>query len=146
MDLHALCVSISDQDLNQLAARHLRDQPVEDISFRVAADGIHIKGVYPLFINVSFETHWQLGVQAGKVTARLAGMRAFGAPGNVFKSAIMKFISDAAHKHDWLQIENDIIVADVDRLLLKNGLAVRTNITTIACQDGVLLIESNANG
>jgi hypothetical protein len=144
MDIHALRVSVSNQDLNQLAARHLRDQPIEDITFRVAADGIHIKGVYPLFINVKFETHWELGLQAGKITARLAGMRAFGVPGNVFKSAIMKLVADAAHKHDWLQIENDIIVADVERLLVKNGLAVRTNFTTVACQDGVIVIEANA--
>jgi hypothetical protein len=144
MELHALRASVSDQDLTQLAARHLRDQPVEDVTFRIAADGIHIKGVYPLFINVNFETHWQLGVQAGKITARLAGMRAFGVPGNVFKSAIMKFISDAAHKHDWLQIENDIVVVDVDQLLAQNGLAARTNLTSVVCQDQVLVIEATS--
>jgi hypothetical protein len=144
MDIHALRVSISEQDLNQLAARHMRDQPVEDISIRVAADGIRIKGVYPLFINVSFETHWELGVQAGKISARLAGIRAFGVPGNVFKSAIMKLVADAAHQHDWLQMERDIILADVERLLLKNGIAVRTNFTAIACQDGLIVIESSS--
>jgi hypothetical protein len=142
MDIHSLRVSISETDLNQLAARHLRDQPIEDISIRVAADGVHIKGVYPLFINVSFETHWELGVQEGKITARLAGMRAFGVPGNVFKSAILKFVGDAAESHDWLKIERDIILADVERLLVKNGLTVRTNFTTVACQEGLIVIES----
>jgi hypothetical protein len=144
MDFHSLRVSITEQDLNQLATRHLRDQPVEDVSIRVAADGVHIKGVYPLFINVSFETHWELGVQEGKITARLAGMRAFGVPGNVFKSAILKFVADAAQEHDWLQMERDIILADVDRLLANNGLTARTNFTAIACQDGLIVIESSA--
>lgn len=144
MDIHSLRVSVSEQDLNQLAARHLQDQPIEDVSVRITADGIHIKGIYPLFINVSFETHWELGVQEGKISARLAGMRAFGVPGNVFKSAILKFVADAAHQHDWLQMERDIILADVERLLVKNGLAVRTNFTAIACQDGLIVIESNA--
>ncbi len=142
MDIHSLRLTVSEQDLNKLASRHLRDQPIEDISIRVSADGIHIKGVYPLFINVSFETHWELGVQGGKITARLAGMRAFGVPGNVFKSAILKFVADAAQQHDWLQIEHDIILADVERLLVKNGLAVRTNFTAVACQDGMIVIES----
>jgi len=141
-----LRVTVSDQDLNQLAARHLRDQPIEDISFRIAADGIHIKGVYPLFINVSFETHWELGVHEGKIIARLAGLRAFGVPGNVFKSAILKLVADAAQKHDWVRIENDIILADVERLLEKNGLAVRTNFNAVACQDGMIVIESSASG
>ena len=144
MEIHSLCVSVSEQDLNQLASRHLRDQPIEDLSIHVAADGVHIKGVYPLFINVSFETHWELGMRAGKITARLAGLRAFGVPGNVFKSAILKLVGDAAHKHDWLQIENDIIVADVQRLLAKNGLSAQTNFTAIVSRDGLIVIEASA--
>src|SRR5690242_10143449 len=102
MEIHSLRVSISEQDLNRLAAQQLKDQAIEDISFQVAPEGVRIKGVYPLFINVKFETHWELGLQAGKITARLVSMRAFGVPGNVFKSAIMKFVADAAEKHDWL--------------------------------------------
>jgi len=145
MDIHSLRLTVSEEDLNQLAARNLRDQPIEDISFRVATDGIHIKGVYPLFINVSFETHWELGVQAGKITARLAGLRAFGVPGNVFKSAILKLLADAAQKHDWLRIENDIIFAEVERLLAKNGVTVQTNLTAVTCQEGTIVIESSAS-
>jgi hypothetical protein len=144
MDIHSLHISVSEQDLNQLAGKHLRDQAIEDISIRLAADGVHIKGVYPLFINVSFETHWELGVRSGKITARLAGLRAFGVPGNVFKSAILKFVADASHKHDWLQMESDIIVADVERLLAKNGLAARTNFTAVTCREGLLVIEASA--
>jgi hypothetical protein len=143
MEIHLLRASISEKDLNDLAARHLpEDQPIENIKIRIAADGVHLQGVYPLFVNVKFETHWQLGIRDGKVTATLAAFKAMMIPGNVFKSAILKFIADAAKGEGWLKVEQDTIIVDVDGLLLKNGLSAHTNLAKIICQDGAVVVES----
>src|SRR5260370_42224255 len=122
MDIYSLRLTVSEKVLNKLGSRIVRDQPIEDISIRVSADGIHIKGVYPLFINVSFETHWEPGVQGGKITAPLAGLRAFGGPRTVFKRPILKFVADPAHQHHWLQIQHDLTLPNVQRLLVTTAL------------------------
>jgi hypothetical protein len=143
MEIHVLRASISEKDLNELAARHIpEDQPIEDITIRVAPDGVYLRGVYPLFVNVKFETHWKLGIREGKVTATLASFKAMGIPGSVFKSAILKFIAEAAKGEGWLSVEQDAIIVDVDGMLLKNCLSAHTNLTTITCQDGALVVES----
>jgi len=145
MEIHSLRASISEKDLNDLVARHVPDdQPIEDVKVRINADGVHLSGVYPLFVNVKFESHWKLDIRAGKVTATLAGFKAMGIPGNVFKSAILKFIAEAAKGEPWLQVEEDTILVDVDGILLKNGLNARMNLARVICQDGVVVIESGA--
>src|SRR5262245_29145948 len=124
MEIHALKLTITEQDLNSLLKKHLRDdQPLEDVEVRVTPQGITFKGMYPLFINVSFETQWELAFDKGKLSARLTNFRAMGVPGNVFKSAILKFVSDAAKAEPWIQVERETVWIDVDRALLKNGLA-----------------------
>jgi hypothetical protein len=143
MEIHVLRMSISDKDLNDLIDKHLRqDQPVDELKVQISSDGVRLKGVYPLFVNVSFETHWELGVRGGKATARLAGFRALGIPGNIFKSAILKLVADAAHRHPGLEIDNDTVVLDLERLCQENGLTARINLTGVTCQDGILLLEA----
>jgi hypothetical protein len=143
MEIHSLRVSFSEQDLNDLAGKHLADdQPIEGLTFHITTGGMVIKGTYPLFVNVSFETSWEVGVHEDKLTARLTGFRAMGIPGNIFKSAILKLVGDSARDHDWLSVDHDTIRVDVDRLLLENGLTARTNLTAVSCQNGLVVIEA----
>lgn len=145
MEINLLRLTISEQDLNDLARRHLpADHPVEDMKIQVVPEGVHIKGEYPLFINVSFETRWELGIQGGKLTARLANFRALGIPGNIFKSAILKLMADAAQEQDWLALEQDTIHVNVEGLLLKSGLSARTNFSTVTCQAGHIILEAGS--
>jgi hypothetical protein len=143
MEIHSLRASITEKDLNELVAKHLPEgQPVEDVKLRVTAEGVFLTGIYPLFVNVKFESHWKLGIRGGSVTATLAGFKAMGIPGTVFKGAILKFIGEAAKGEAWLQIEQDTIAIDVDAALLKNGIPTRTNLARITCQEGVVVVES----
>src|SRR5438105_10667026 len=106
MEIYALKVSLSEQDLNDLLKKHLpADQPIEDLAVRVSPKGLIISGVYPLFIHVHFETQWELGLDKGQVTARLAHFKAMGVPGNIFKSAIVKMIEDVAGAEEWVRIQ-----------------------------------------
>ena len=145
MEIQALKIVITSEDVNALVKKHWPDDhPVEEVAIKLTPEGIVVKGVYPLFIDVSFETRWALGVQAGKVSARLTNLRALGIPGNIFKSAILKLIGDAARAKDWLEIDDDTILVDVDRVLQKNGLPARTNLTRIVCEEGKIVVEAAA--
>src|SRR2546425_10656187 len=97
MKIHALKLSLSEQDLNDLIRRYMpADHPIEDLAARIGPKGLTITGVYPLFINVHFETLWNIGVEQGQITARLEHFKAMGVPGNIFKSAIVKMFEDLA--------------------------------------------------
>src|SRR5262245_48453451 len=97
MEILALQATISEQSLNDLAARHLpKDIPVEELRFAVTEAGLVVRGEYPLLVTVSFETVWELSVRDGKILARLAGFRTLGMPMGVLKSLVMGVIASTA--------------------------------------------------
>jgi hypothetical protein len=143
MELQALKLLVTEQDLNALLKKYLpADQPLENVTIRIAPEGIYVSGEYPLFVRVAFETLWAPDIQAGKVIARLEGLKAMGLPATLFKSAVMKVIEDAVEKENWLTFDGDAVVADVDRLLAGEGIKVKTNLRAVRCQAGTLLIEA----
>jgi hypothetical protein len=143
MEIHSLKISITEQDVNEAIRRHLpQDQPIEDLSIQIAPDGVHIQGVYPFLVNVSFESHWRLAVAEGKVLVELASLRALGMPGNIFRSAILKLIGDLSRKQQGLSVENERIILDPDRMLAQHGVQARTRLRTILCQAGLLVVEA----
>jgi hypothetical protein len=146
MEIQALTLLVTDQDLNELAARHLpADQPVENLRFRITSEGVHVSGEYPLFLRVSFRTLWELGVRGGEVTARLAHFKALGMPLAVFRSLLLKLVTDAAGNQDWLRMDHDTLLLHVDRALLAEGIPVRTNLTRIECRDGSLIVQGGSS-
>jgi hypothetical protein len=141
MEIQALTLRVSEKSLNDLAARHLpEDQPVEELRFRLTPEGLHITGEYPLFLKVAFETRWELGVRAGRVTARLASLKALGLPVAIFKSVLLKLVHEAAGHEDCLQLEDETFIFDVDRWLAAEGIPLRTNLMAIRCQEQSLIV------
>src|SRR5947209_5347088 len=99
MELHALRLSLTEQDLNDLLRKYVpRDAEVEDLRVKLADGAIHVTGVYPFFFPVRFETVWEIGIENGHVSARLASFKAMGVPGNIFKSAVVKIVEDVARQ------------------------------------------------
>src|SRR5262249_1604628 len=132
MEIQALRMSITEQDLNEIVRRYLPpEQPLEDVQLRLSPEGIQIAGGYPFFISVKFETTWELGVVDGRAAARLAGFKAMGVPGNIFKSAIMKVIEDAAKKENWVRIEGDQVLVDLEAGCAKYAFAARLRLKSI---------------
>jgi hypothetical protein len=145
MEIQALKLLVTDQDLTQLITKFLSaDQPLENLKIRVAPEGVYVSGDYPLFVRVAFETLWEPGIQAGKASARLASLKAMGLPAMVFKGAVIKAIEEAVQKETWLAFDVDTISVDMDQLLAKEGLTARTNLRAIHCLAGALLIEAGA--
>jgi hypothetical protein len=142
MEIQAFKAVITETDLNGLVQKHLpEDLSLDDVNIQVGPDGITVKGKYQLFINVSFETLWEIGVQSGRLAARLASIRAMGIPGSIFKSAVLKLVGDAAKTEPWITIDKETILVDVDAMLLYNGLPAKTNLTRVICQAGTILLE-----
>ena len=143
MEIHSLHVLITEQDLNELARKHMpKDVPVEDVRLRLSPEGLHVTGVYPFFINVKFETIWNLRVEHGQAVAQLSKFRAMGVPGNIFKSAIMKMIEDVARREPWIHVTGDQLIADLDQACAKYAVAAKTHLKSIIVQTGLLVIEA----
>ena len=60
----------------------------------------------------------------------------------MIKGVLLGILSDAAEKIEGAQLEGDTLTLDVDRILASRGYEVRTNLKTVRCQAGSLLIES----
>jgi len=145
MEVHALKLSLTEQDLNDLLRKYLpAGQPIEDLSVRVSPKGLTVAGVYPLFINVHFETQWQLGLDRGQVTARLEHFKAMGVPGNIFKSAIVKMIEDLAGAEKWIRIQGDTLWIDIDGCIGKYAFTALTHLRRLDCQSGQIMLEGHA--
>ncbi len=146
MELLALKLLVTEQDINELLNRYLSgDNGLENVQVRIAPEGAYVTGDYPMLVRVSFETLWELDAQAGKVRARLAGLKAMGLPATVFKSAVLKAIEEAVLNESWLAFANDTMIVDVDRLLTEKGIRAKTNLNTLHCLTGEVIIESAAD-
>jgi hypothetical protein len=143
MEIHSLHVLITEQDLNELAKKHMpKDMPVEDVRLRLSPEGIHVSGIYPFFINVKFDTIWSIRAEHGHAVAQLTKFRAMGVPGNIFKSAIMKMIEDIARREAWVRVAGDQLIADPDEACAKYAVAAKTHLKSIIVQTGLLVIEA----
>jgi hypothetical protein len=147
MEIQSLKVRITEKDLNDWAGQWLpEDQPIEDLKLRLTPEGVTVAGTYPLFVSVSFETLWEPGVRDGKLTAKLARIKAMGLPMVVFRSVVTKGIADALKGEDWVRVEEETVVLDLDVLLAKQGINARTNLTAVRCGAEELLLEATAPG
>jgi hypothetical protein len=145
MEILALRATISEQALNDLATRRLpRNLPVEELRFEVIPEGLIVRGEYPLLVKVRFETLWQLSVSEGKVLARLARLHTLGMPMGPLKGMVLDLIATTLRKEEGLHVDEDAIIVDVERLLAREGLTARLNLTAVRCQAGAILLEAGA--
>lgn len=143
MELHALKVSVTEDDLNRLLQKHLpKDQPVEDAKLKVLSEGVWFSGTYPLFINVKFEILWEPRIENGVVHAKLSKLKALGIPGNVFRSAILKAIGDLTQKQPGLSIVGEDLRIDVDHIANQHLANSKLNLRSLTCSDGLLVLEA----
>jgi hypothetical protein len=146
MEIQALTLLITEQDLNELLGRYLpADSGLENVQIRIAPEGVHVTGEYPVLVRVGFETLWELEARTGKVHARLVGLKAMGLPAAVFKGAVLKAIEEAVQSEAWLAFDNDTMVVDVDRLLAERGIQAKTNLNAVRCRAQEVIIESTAS-
>lgn len=143
MELHSLRMSLTEQDLNDLLRKYLRNNAeVEELRVKLSTQGIHVSGIYPFFIPVRFETIWEVGVETGHASARLASFKAMGVPGNIFKSAVVKIIEDIAKQENWIRIVGDRFLADLELGCSKYAVLAHLHLKSIIVQSGKLMLEA----
>jgi hypothetical protein len=143
LEILALKMIVTEQDLNEAAARYVPDdEEIRKIRVRVSPEGVHVTGIYHLMINVSFETRWEPAVAEGLLTIRLVEFKAMGMPAMIFQGMLMKMIREAVETEAAIVIEKDTIRVDIDRLLGSRGLPLRTHLSNLGCQAGQLTVET----
>lgn len=143
MELHALKLSLSEQDLNDLLRKYLpKDADVEDLRVRLGAQCVHVTGTYSFFIPVRFETVWEIGVENRHLSARLASFKAMGVPGNIFKSAVVKIVEDIARQESWIRIVGDRFLADLELGCSKYAVIAHLHLKSILVQPGLVTLEA----
>lgn len=143
MELHALRLSLTEQDLNELLHKYIpKEVDVEDLRVKLGDQFLHINGVYPFFIPVRFETIWEIGVESGHATARLISIKAMGVPGNIFKSAVVKIVEDIAKKENWIRIVGDRFMADLELGCSKYAVLTHLHLKSITIRPGTLMLEA----
>ena len=143
MELHALRLSLTEQDLNDLLRKYLpKNADIEDLRVRFADRYIHVTGIYPFFFPVRFETIWEVGVENGHASARLASFKAMGVPGNIFKSAVVKIVEDIAKQETWIRIVGDRFLADLELGCSKYAVLAHLHLKSIVVRPGSLMLEA----
>lgn len=144
MEIQQLRLLVTEADINALVARALANEPqVRDVKVALTPEGIRVSGVYPTaFMSVRFETLWSVAVEMGKVAAALADLKVVGLPVGLLKPTIMAAVSEALAKEESIQVMGDRIQFDLDKLLHKNGVQGKTNLTRVSCNAGSILIEA----
>jgi hypothetical protein len=147
MEIQALRAFIPEDMLTRIATEALPpDVKVKDLRVHLKPEGAEVTGTYEMFFAVPFETLWELSVQDGKILARLANLKVARLGAGMVKSILLGILADAAKQVPGLQLDGDTLSVDVDRVLAANGWVVRTNLQTVQCQAGKLLIESATSG
>jgi hypothetical protein len=122
------------------------DVKVKDVRVHLTPEGAQVTGAYEMFFAVPFETLWELTVRDGKILARLANLKVARLGAAMVKGVLLGILADAAKQVPGLQLDGDTLIVDVDRVLAGRGYVVRTNLKTVQCQAGKLLIESATSG
>ena len=143
MEIQALRALIPEAMLTRIATEAVPPGvKIKDVRVQLKPEGALITGTYEMFFAVKFETLWELSVRDGKILARLADLRVAKLGAGMVKGILLGVLSDAAAKIDGVQLDGDTLSVDVDRILTARGYPVRTNLKTVQCQAGSLLIES----
>ena len=140
MQIKNLTLLASDADLNEIVSRFLpRQKKIDDVHLAIIPEGVRVTGTYHAAVGVPFAGLWSVFVHEGKLAARLASIKAGPFSLGLAKSSIVRAIAAAV---PMLELRGDLLLLDVDALICEKVLPLRTNLKSIACDYGTLVIES----
>jgi hypothetical protein len=145
IEIQVLKLQITEQALDQVIPQILAQNPhLKELRVRLTPDGVNLSGVYHMVVDVPFEAVWALSVREGKLAARLGDLKISGLGGGMLKPALLSALGEAVKKEEGVRLEGETLVVDIDCVLGKHGLALRSNLTAIQCGDGYVMVEAEA--
>lgn len=144
MEIHSLKVSVTEQEINELAAEAPSGKSsVENLSVRLTPEGILVSGVYPvMFMKVGFETLWQVKGAGSIVEARLANITVSGLPAGKLRGVLVKTLRDLLEGEPGVRVTDEAIYVDLSKLTALQRLRLRIHLTGVYCTPGHLIIEA----
>lgn len=140
MEIQSLRLLATEEDLNGLIAERVpRMKKIRDLRVKVLPEGISITGSYQTLIEISFEALWEVFIHEGKIAARLQRLKSGGLGMGLLKGYLLAAISSATNM---IEIQGETLLFDLDVLLKERGIPLRTNLCSVRCSDGSLMIES----
>jgi hypothetical protein len=140
MQIESLRLVATETELNGLMTKLVPEmKKIRDLHLKLLGTGISISGTYQTIIGISFETLWEVFIHDGKIAARLKSFKTAGLGIGLPKGYLIEAIAAATKV---IAVQDETLLLDVDLLLAKKGLPLRTNLTGVRCSDGNLIIES----
>ncbi len=142
MHIEALRLVATESDLNDLALKFLPPrEKVRGLRIGIVPQGVRVSGTYQTAIAIPFETLWEVLVCDGKLGARLLTLRTGFLSMGLAKSYVVGAIAAGADRI--VEMREDILLVDIDALCRDRGLPLRTNLSSVRCDYGSLIIESS---
>lgn len=139
MEILTLKFVLTEDDLNRLLVKFVAIPPkVRDLHLRVLSEGLALAGVYETILPIRFDTEWSILVENGKIAARLSLIKAVGVGLGFLKGYMLQALSS---KSTMLELNEESLVFDVDRFLAEMAVPVKTNLSSVCCDSGRLVIE-----
>ncbi|HMF48591.1 MAG TPA: hypothetical protein VK603_08110 [Candidatus Saccharimonadales bacterium] len=139
MEIVSLRFVVTEDDLNSLLVKFVTAPPkIRDLHFRVMPDVLSLAGVYETVLRIPFDSEWKFFVQNGRIVARLAAIKVIGIGLGFLKGYVLKALSSNSTV---LEFDEESVVFDVDHFFEQMAVPIKTNLLSVCCESGRLVIE-----
>ena len=139
MEIVTLRFVVTEDDLNSLLVQFVTAPPkIRNLHFRVMPDAVSLAGVYETVLRIPFDSEWKCFVQEGRIVARLAAIKVIGIGLGFLKGYVLKALSSNSTV---LKFEEESVVFDVDHFFEAMAVPIKTNLLSVCCESGRLVIE-----
>lgn len=144
MHIHALKMSVTEQDLNDLVAvLPSGHNNVQNLQVRLTVEGIIVQGEYAaLLMKMGFETLWEVKAAGTIVAARLASVKVAGLPAAMLRSVLLKTLRDLLEREPGVRVVDESIHVDLSKHTAIQKLRLNIHLTAVQCGQGKLVIEA----
>jgi|LSQX01.3.fsa_nt_gb hypothetical protein len=145
MEICTLALRVTEEELNGWVRPVLEGTGyLSAVSVSVDGKGLVLRGEGNMLgVSLPFEADLEAAADGAFVAVRLAAVRSAGVP---MKPLLMPWITGRLKQleREWLQVEEDTVVVNVERLLARQEVRLTANLTGIRCEPGALLLEAQA--
>ncbi len=144
MQIQALTLSVTEQELNELVASlPLGKNNIQNLRIQLTSDGIVVLGEYSaLLMKMAFETLWEVKGVGSIVEARLASAKIAGLPIAMLRSVLLKTLRDLLAQEPSVRVVDDAIQVDLSKHAAIQKLRLGIHLTAVQCRPGNLVIEA----